>query len=116
MAGVVIAGLLTGCGVYYISRVVPRIVQRASLAQGAATFSTTYPYHAFEYGFQKKMSEKEAFMLLGFGDKVSRIRNRPSEEDVKKRYRNLMKELHSDVNGSPYVATKLNQAKETLLK
>lgn len=55
-------------------------------------------------------------MLLGFGDKVSRIRNRPSEEDVKKRYRNLMKELHSDVNGSPYVATKLNQAKETLLK
>lgn len=33
MAGVIIAGIIAGSGIYYLSRVVPRIAQRAMAAQ-----------------------------------------------------------------------------------
>ncbi|EPY30760.1 DnaJ like protein subfamily C member 19 [Strigomonas culicis] len=117
MAAPLVAGALLGGGLYYASRVIPRIAQRARAA-GAGTAAPhlgQQPYHVFEYGFQKTMTEREALLLLGFAEKeAGGVLRRPAEEDVKQRYRTLMKDFHSDVGGSPYIAMKLNEAKAVL--
>ncbi|KAL7701413.1 hypothetical protein N2W54_006787 [Lotmaria passim] len=120
MAAPLIAGILVGCGLYYVGRIAPRVARRASAASGASTARVirhTRPYHRYEYGFQSAMSEREAYMLLGFKAKEAEaVFRRPPPEEVKKRYRAMMKDFHSDVSGTPYIATKLNEAKDTLLK
>ncbi|KAG5478086.1 hypothetical protein LSCM4_05486 [Leishmania orientalis] len=121
MALPIISGILVGCGIYYVSRVGPRIAQRVSTS-GAKSASSHFlsdskPYHKFECGFQSPMTEYEAYMLLGFKEnEAGAILRRPTPEEVKKRYRNMMKGFHSDVSGTPYIATKLNEAKDILIK
>ncbi|KAG5503534.1 hypothetical protein JKF63_05674 [Porcisia hertigi] len=121
MALPIAAGILFGCGIYYISRVGPRIAQRVSTA-GAQSASSLLlknakPYHKFEYGFQPTMTEYEAYMLLGFKENEANATFRhPAREEVKKRYRTMMKDFHSDIGGSAYIATKLNEAKDTIMK
>ncbi|KAK7197046.1 hypothetical protein NESM_000648500 [Novymonas esmeraldas] len=117
----VVAGILVGCGIYYVARVAPRIAQRvsASGAQAASSriLSGAKPYHKFEHGFQATMTEHEAYMLLGFTEaEAGAVFTRPTPDEVKRRYRSLMKEFHSDVSGTPYIATKLNEAKNVLIK
>ncbi|CAG9574668.1 conserved hypothetical protein [Leishmania major strain Friedlin] len=117
----IIAGILFGCGIYYASRVGPRIAQRvsASSAQNASPrfLKSAKPYHKFEYGFESPMTEYEAYMLLGFKEtEAGAIFCRPAPDEVKKRYRTMMKDFHSDVSGTPYIATKLNEAKDILIK
>ncbi|KPI84324.1 hypothetical protein ABL78_6630 [Leptomonas seymouri] len=120
MAAPLAAGILVGCGLYYVARIAPRVAQRASAASGAATTRVirhARPYHQYEYGFQSAMSEREAYMLLGFKEnKAEAVIWRPPPEEVKRRYRAMMKDFHSDVSGTPYVAAKLNEAKDVLLK
>lgn len=115
MAAPIAAGVLIGCAVYYGGRVLPRIAQRATAA--AAYGRVSQPYQRFEYGFQKTMTEREAYLTLGFSEaQASALVSRPSEDEVKQRYRALMKEMHSDVCGTPYVAAKINEAKDQLVK
>lgn len=120
MAAPLLAGILVGCGLYYAGRLAPRVAQRASAAggaQAARVIRHVRPYHQYEYGFQPTMSEREAYMLLGFKEsEAEAVFRRPPPEEVKKRYRNMMKDFHSDVSGTPYIATKLNEAKDTLLR
>ncbi|KPA79294.1 hypothetical protein ABB37_05759 [Leptomonas pyrrhocoris] len=117
MAAPLAAGILVGCGLFYVGRIAPRVAQRASAAKTAHVIRHVRPYHQYEYGFQPAMSEREAYMLLGFKEnQAEAVFRRPSPEEVKKRYRTMMKDFHSDVSGTPYIATKLNEAKDTLLK
>ncbi|CAM42374.2 conserved hypothetical protein [Leishmania braziliensis MHOM/BR/75/M2904] len=121
MALPIAAGILAGCGFYYISRVAPRIAQRvsASGAQSAPSrfLNSAKQYHKFECGFQSPMTEYEAYLLLGFKEsEAGAIFHRPPPEEVKKRYRNMMKVFHSDASGTSYIATKLNEAKDLLIK
>ena len=55
------------------------------------------------------MTRQEAFEILELGSDAS-------ISDIKAAHRRLMKKFHPDHNGSDYMAAKLNEAKDVLLK
>jgi DnaJ family protein C protein 19 len=60
-------------------------------------------------GFESTMSRGEAALILG-------VRRTASIKKIKEKHRKLMVANHPDAGGSPLVATKINQAKDLLLK
>lgn len=148
MAAPIILGILLGGGIYYVTRVAPRVAQRAADLQAAKVGAsslrrgtnahlrgqlhhrTSQPYHAYEYGFLRTMSDAEARALLGFPASSSSSSShtdgggvrgmfasvRPSVDEVKAQHRALMKDFHSDVQGTPFLAMKLNEARDILTR
>jgi len=55
------------------------------------------------------MTRREAAQILG-------IRESAKVDNIKKAHRLILMANHPDKGGSPYVATKINEAKELLLK
>ncbi len=51
----------------------------------------------------------EAYLILGLSPGAAR-------DDVLAAYRNLMKRLHPDQGGTSYLASRVNEAKDVLLK
>lgn len=63
----------------------------------------------YEGGFEEKMTRREAALILG-------VRESSSARRIKEAHRKLLILNHPDTGGSTYMAGKINEAKELLLK
>lgn len=68
-------------------------------------FSTTY----YEGGFESKMTRREAALILG-------VRESANEKRIKDAHRRILVKNHPDRGGSAFIASKVNEAKDFLLK
>jgi DnaJ family protein C protein 19 len=58
-------------------------------------------------GFEPAMSSREAYEILG-------LKQNASNDMIKKAHRSIMLANHPDRGGSPFLASKINEAKELL--
>ncbi|KAI5369787.1 Putative DnaJ domain, Chaperone J-domain superfamily [Septoria linicola] len=64
----------------------------------------------YKGGFEKQMNRKEAALILETSERGI------TKETLRKKHRAMMLLNHPDRGGSPYLATKINEAKELLEK
>ncbi|KAI0024744.1 mitochondrial chaperone [Xylariomycetidae sp. FL0641] len=64
----------------------------------------------YKGGFEQRMTQKEASLILALNERSI------TRDKIRKAHRNLMLLNHPDRGGSPYLATKVNEAKELLEK
>ncbi|KAJ1735182.1 mitochondrial import inner membrane translocase subunit TIM14 [Coemansia biformis] len=85
-----------------------KLLSRGRAATPALRGVTPVPKHFVKGGFGGKMTKGEAAQILGLKESSLTM------DKVKKAHRTIMLRNHPDRGGSPYLATKLNEAKEFL--
>ena len=75
----------------------------------ASWFSWVGKKNFYEGGFEDKMDRSEAARILG-------VRESASAQRIKAAHRRILMLNHPDTGGSTFIASKINEAKELLLK
>ena len=70
---------------------------------------TFFAKNFYEGGFEEKMTRREAALILG-------VRENTAEARIKESHRRILLLNHPDRGGSPYIAAKINLAKDLLIK
>lgn len=105
--------ILSGIGVVGVFVLINQI-RKASIAAtqsgGSASFLTNlFTRQYYSGGFLPEITKREAGLILG-------VRETAPQKLVMERYRQLMRTNHPDLGGSPFLTTKINEAKDFLLK
>lgn len=72
-------------------------------------FSSWFAKNYYEGGFEDKMTKREAALILG-------IRESATGDRIKDAHRRILLLNHPDRGGSAYMAAKINEAKDMLIK
>ncbi|EPS44308.1 hypothetical protein H072_1700 [Dactylellina haptotyla CBS 200.50] len=101
--------VLVGVGVAaaaFVGRVGLQALRKYKAIPGAAGFGKQF----HKGGFDPRMSRREASLILSLSERNL------TKANVRKNHRQLMLLNHPDRGGSPYLASKINEAKEFLDK
>jgi len=123
MVGALLIGVSVAAAAFFV-RVFPHVLPSTvtpltSPPQGRAGLVALRRYKGgtnalgrafYKGGFEPKMSKREAALILQLGERGV------TKELLRKKHRQLMLLNHPDRGGSPYLATKINEAKEFLDK
>ncbi|PVU95103.1 hypothetical protein BB561_002038 [Smittium simulii] len=102
--------ILAGVGLAGVGLFGRAMFKRASLKANSVLLKGVDPVNKkyVKGGFDAKMSKSEAALILGLKE------TRLNKTTVKDAHRRIMLKNHPDRGGSPYLATKVNEAKEFL--
>ncbi|CAK9813887.1 Mitochondrial import inner membrane translocase subunit TIM14 [Anthophora quadrimaculata] len=112
---VIVAGLslaAVGFTGRYILKKMPHLSQRMANAYknmpklDSQTLANSKYYRG---GFESKMSRREASLILDVSPSANKAK-------VKQQFKKIMAVNHPDRGGSPYIAAKINEAKDLLEK
>lgn len=109
VAGVTLAA--AGLAGRYIVRKMPVVSQRMSeiLKNMPMDSQSLANNRYYKGGFEAKMTRREASLILGVSPNASKGK-------IKEQFKKVMSVNHPDRGGSPYIAAKINEAKDLLEK
>ncbi|XP_037036353.1 mitochondrial import inner membrane translocase subunit TIM14 [Bradysia coprophila] len=111
MSSVILTGLglaAIGFGGRYVMRTMPQMSQKVAEAMKSLPKFDAESMASSKYykgGFDQKMNKREAALILGVSPSASKGK-------VKDAHKKVMLLNHPDRGGSPYLASKINEAKD----
>ncbi|XP_078034622.1 mitochondrial import inner membrane translocase subunit TIM14 [Augochlora pura] len=93
----------------YVLKRMPAWSQRMSEAAKSLDAQKLTNSKYYKGGFENKMTRREAGLILGVSPTANKVK-------VKEHFKKVMSVNHPDRGGSPYIAAKINEAKDLLEK
>lgn len=104
LAGIGMAAI--GFGGRYLAKHAPAVGATVKRSMDASLNSGAFSKY-YKGGFEAKMSKREAGLILGVSPSANKNR-------LKEAHKRIMILNHPDKGGSPYLAAKINEAKDLL--